>query len=181
MRKIERQMLQAIVDDRNWSKDNTRVECSFGCADIYLHGHRIAHYRRSDSSLKINNCGYDTNTTKSRLNVLINFVCDPTKNGIFQKNWDWFLVKDGETFDFLHNQWVALQRLTLIITLTQRKDMATTVQTHLPDVRVISKDAYIKDFKARLGIHNYEVKAAYQHIKDAYTWSKDAYTKITTK
>ena len=57
----------------------------------------------------------------------------------------------------------------------------TTVQTHLPDVRVISKDAYIKDFKARLGIHNYEVKAAYQHIKDAYTWSKDAYTKITTK
>ena len=67
------------------------------------------------------------------------------------------------------------------ITLTKRKDMAntTTVQTHLPDVRVISKDAYIKDFKARLGIHNYEVKAAYQHIKDAVTWSKEAYTKIT--
>ncbi len=53
MRKIERQMLQAIVDDRpHWSKDNTRVECSFDCADIYLHGYRIAHYRRSDSSSK---------------------------------------------------------------------------------------------------------------------------------
>jgi len=64
---------------------------------------------------------------------------------------------------------------------TYKNYKAQQVQSHLPDVRVISKDAYIKDFKARLGIHNYEVKAAYQHIKDAYTWSKDAYTKITTK
>ena len=111
MRKIERQMLQAMVDDRSvWSKDNTRVEWddSNKCYDVYLHGHCIAMYTPSDSSLKINNCGYDTHTTKSRLNTLINFVCDPTKNGIFQKNWNWYLVKDGETFDFLHDQWIAV-------------------------------------------------------------------------
>ena len=108
MRKIERQMLQAIVDDRNWSKDNTRVECSFDCADIYLHGHRIAHYRRSDSSLKVNNCGYETNTTKSRLNALIDFVADPTKNGIFQKNWEWFIKIHGDIHSFPSNEWVAV-------------------------------------------------------------------------
>ena len=111
MRKIERQMLQAIVDDRpHWSKDNTRVEwdAEKTCFSVYLHGHHIACYYPANSGLLINNCGYDTNTTKSRLNALINFVCDPTKNGIFQKNWDWFLVKDGQTFDFLHDQWIAV-------------------------------------------------------------------------
>ena len=110
MRKIERQMLQAIVDERShWSKDNTRVESTDGISSVYLHGHKIAEFEhRLNGKLYINNCGYDTNTTKSRLNVLINFVCDPTKNGIFQKNWDWFLIRDGETFDFLHDQWIAV-------------------------------------------------------------------------
>ena len=109
MRKIEREMLQAIVDDRtHWSKDNTRVECSFGFADIFLHGHRIAHYDREESILLINNCGYETNTTKSRLNTLINFVCDPTKNGIFQKNWEWYIKINGDTHSFPSNEWVAV-------------------------------------------------------------------------
>ena len=116
MRKIEREMLQAIVDGKDWSKDNTRVERNEEhplSYDVYLHGHKIAAYypkytEELPCSLHINNCGYDTNTTKSRLNALINFVCDPTKNGIFQKNWNWYLVKDGETFDFLHDQWIAV-------------------------------------------------------------------------
>ena len=123
MRKIEREMLQAIVDDRpHWSKDNTRVVLWDGNKDtthpdhgrktyrVYLHGHWIAEYTPSDSSLKVNNCGYETNTTKSRLNVLIDFVCgsDPTKYGIFQKNWNWWLINDGELLDFPSNEWIAI-------------------------------------------------------------------------
>ena len=110
MRKIERQMLQAIVDERShWSKDNTRVETEKGYrSTVYLHGHRIAVYYPKDQTLHINNCGYDTNTTKSRLNTLIKFVTDGTKNGIFQKNWNWYLVKDGHVNDFLHGQWIAV-------------------------------------------------------------------------
>jgi len=109
MRKIEREMLQAIVNERtHWSKDNTRVECQGHYADIYLHGHHIAHYNRVGMDLKVNNCGYATNTTKSRLNTLINFVCDTTCNGIFQKNWNWWLINDGELLDFPSNEWVAL-------------------------------------------------------------------------
>ena len=54
-----------------------------------------------------------------------------------------------------------------------------TVQSHLPDYRVITRDAYIKDVKTRISIHNYEVKALYQQIKDAVTWSKEAYTRMT--
>ena len=109
MRKIERQMLQAIVDNKDWSKDNTRVESEKGFAiTVYLHGHRIAEYKHSDSSLKVNNCGYATNTTKSRLNALIDFVADPTKNGIFQKNWEWYIRIHGDTHSFPDNTWVAV-------------------------------------------------------------------------
>ena len=111
MRKIERQMLQAIVDDRSyWGKDNTRVEWddSNKCYDVYLHGHCIAMYKPSDMSLKVNNCGYETNTTKSRLNVLIDFVFGGVNNGIFQKNWNWYMVRDGQQSEFPSNEWVTL-------------------------------------------------------------------------
>ena len=114
MRKIERQMLQAIVDDRpHWSKDNTRVESRDGVKWIYLHGHCIAayypHYNEdTPCALHINNCGYETNTTKSRLNVLIDFVFGGVGNGIFQRNWNWYLVRDGQQSEFPSNEWVAL-------------------------------------------------------------------------
>ena len=111
MRKIERQMLQAIVDDRSyWGKDNTRVEWddSNKCYDVYLHGHCIAMYTPSTWTLKVNNCGYATNTTKSRLNALINWVADPTCNGIFQKNWEWYIKINGDIHSFPDNTWVAV-------------------------------------------------------------------------
>ena len=115
MRKIERQMLQAIVDNKDWSKDNTRVEynaefsdCDQAFFSVYLHGHKIAVYYSKDQTLYINNCGYETNTTKSRLNALIDFVFGGVGNGIFQSNWNWYLVRDGKQSDFPSNEWVAL-------------------------------------------------------------------------
>ena len=110
MRKIERQMLQAIVDERShWSKDNTRVESTDGISSVYLHGHKIAEFEhRLNGKLWINNCGYETNTTKSRLNALIDFVLGGIGNGIFQKNWNWYLMKDHQVTDFPSGEWVAL-------------------------------------------------------------------------
>jgi len=110
MRKIERQMLQAIVDERShWSKDNTRVESTDGISSVYLHGHKIAEFEhRLNGKLWINNCGYETVTTKSRLNVLIDFVLGGIGNGIYQKNWNWFLTRNGVDEDFPSNEWVAL-------------------------------------------------------------------------
>ena len=115
MRKIERQMLQAIVDDKDWSKDNTRVEYNGDCTDcdqaffnVYLHGHKIAVYYPKDSTLYINNCGYTTRTTKSRLNVLIDFVCGGVNNGIRQHKWLWILKKNGIESFFPSNEWVSV-------------------------------------------------------------------------
>jgi len=107
MRKIERQMIQAIVDNKDWSKDNTRVESNGTYLDVFLHGHKIAVYYPNSMNLHINNCGYETNTTKSRLNALGTFVLGCSL--IWQKNWEWFYVnKDGVTDEFPSNQWVAL-------------------------------------------------------------------------
>ena len=111
MRKIERQMIQAIVDERShWSKDNTRVESTDGISSVYLHGHKIAEFEhRLNGKLWINNCGYETNTTKSRLNVLIDFLCcGQIGNGIFQKNWNWYLMRNKEVTDFPSGEWVAV-------------------------------------------------------------------------
>ena len=75
MRKIEREMIQAIIDNKDFSKANTRVEYEKDYRfNIYLHGHKIAIYYPQDMNLHLNNCGYATNTTKSRLNALIDFV-----------------------------------------------------------------------------------------------------------
>ena len=111
MRKIERQMIQAIIEQRpHWSKDNTRVEydSESGLSQVFLHGHNIAEYGHKDMGLNVNNCGYETRTTKSRLNVLIDFVFGGVGNGIFQHNWNWYLVRDGKQHDFPSNEWVAL-------------------------------------------------------------------------
>jgi len=110
-RKIERQMIQAIIDKReHWANSNTRVEYDTkeNLSKVFLHGHRIGEYDHSSMGLALNNCGYETNTTKSRLNALINFVCDPTQNGIFQKNWNWFIKKNNKVEDFPSGAWYSI-------------------------------------------------------------------------
>ena len=50
MRKIEREMIQAIIDQRSWSKANTRVDYDkdSGLSQVFLHGHNIAEYGHKD-------------------------------------------------------------------------------------------------------------------------------------
>ena len=107
MRKIEREMIQAIIDRRYFSKANTKVTVVVpGGADskaemrVYLHDNHIATYTH-DGQLNINHCGWKTSTTKSRLNALIQFVLGGTCR-LGQRNFDWFLFKttskDADTY-----------------------------------------------------------------------------------
>ena len=100
MRKIERQMNFALSNKGNWSKDNTRVEFndSTNCSTVFLHGHSIATYDHELKAVKISSCGYETVTTKSRLNAILQEV--KTGFGIFQKNFEWFQNGQGKTVDF---------------------------------------------------------------------------------
>ena len=100
MRKIERQMNFAISNKGNWSSSNTRVEYNdlSNCSSIYLHGHQIATYDHNLKAVKLSSCGYETVTTKSRLNAILQEV----KYGcsVFQKQWNWFVSYRDETASF---------------------------------------------------------------------------------
>ena len=108
MRKIEREMIQAIIDRKSFSKANTSVTAEDEYMSIRLHGHEIGRYFYNTMNLHLNNCGYETNTTKSRLNALIDFVFGGVGNGIFQRNFNWYMVRDGQQSEFPCNQWVAV-------------------------------------------------------------------------
>ena len=101
MRKIESQMNGAIATKTNWSNTNTSVEyhASENLSEVRLHGHLIAWYDHTKLSLGISSCGYETRTTKSRLNAILTTFY---KNvGIYQINWQWFISDQfgmGETF-----------------------------------------------------------------------------------
>ena len=103
MRQIEKQMNFAVTHKSNWSGSNTSVSYhpSENLSEVRLHGHLIAWYDHSKGTLGISSCGWTTNTTKSRLNALLDeFV---PSMGIFQKNWTWFLSDrlDGSVKPFI--------------------------------------------------------------------------------
>ena len=101
MRKIERQMNFAISNKGNWAGSNTSVSYneSTNCSSVYLHGHQIATFDHNLKAVKLSSCGYTTNTTKSRLNAIL----DEVKYGcrVFQKNWNWFVSYNDQTQDFM--------------------------------------------------------------------------------
>ena len=90
MRKIETQMNAAIQANQNWSKDNTRVETTDGVSKVFLYGHLIAEV--DEDSMTIFDGGFQSVTTKSRLNALCDEFC-VAGEGVFQKNYKWFVRK----------------------------------------------------------------------------------------
>ena len=94
MRKIETQMNQAIRGQRNWAGSNTTVFTDDAglYSTVYLHGNHIATYSHVDRSLSLLDGGWQTVTTKSRLNALL----DEFNYGswVFQKNWQWFFARN---------------------------------------------------------------------------------------
>ena len=100
MRKIERAMNFAISNKGNWSSSNTQVTFneSTNCSSVFLHGHNIATVDHSTNAVKVSSCGWQTVTTKSRLNAILSEV----KYGcsVFQKQFDWYLSTNNQTVDF---------------------------------------------------------------------------------
>ena len=100
MRKIERAMNFAISNKGNWSSSNTQVSYndSTNCSSVFLHGHNIATVDHSTNAVKVSSCGWQTVTTKSRLNAILSEV----KYGcsVFQKQFDWYLSTNNQTVDF---------------------------------------------------------------------------------
>ena len=95
MRKIERQMNAAITAKIDWASANTRVEYEQGncVSTVYLHGHKIAEV--GENFIRLYDGGYQSNTTKSRLNAILQGHGLPGEC-VFQKQWTWFVnLKTG--------------------------------------------------------------------------------------
>ena len=100
MRKLEKQMNFALSNKSNWSGSNTSVSYneSTNCSQVYLHGHQIATLDHNNQALKLSSCGWQTVTTKSRLNAILDEIDYGCK--VFQKNFDWFVSYNNQTVDF---------------------------------------------------------------------------------
>ena len=99
MRKIESQIVQAIKDSKDLKVDNTEVINCSNVSDVYLHGHLIA--RIGETWMELFDAGYQTKTTKSRLNALLSAFGCPNEY-IFQRKGEWFLQYEGAPIPFFN-------------------------------------------------------------------------------
>ena len=96
MRKIEKQMIAAIKSETDWKCGNTKVVNFFNdgykcvVTSVFLHDNLIAEI--TDTDMMIFDGGYQSVTTKSRLNALCSEFCI-TGEGVFQKDFAWYVRK----------------------------------------------------------------------------------------
>jgi len=100
MRKIEQQMNAAVAESRSWQSANTAVtfDADREISEVYLHGNKIAEV--GDDYLQIFDGGWQSNTTKSRLNALINRFCNAVTDGVYQRDFVWYVMDNKVEREF---------------------------------------------------------------------------------
>ena len=94
MRKIEENMLAAIDARANWKQANTEVVIDGLDTLVYLHGNQIACIGRLSGRVGLSSAGWETVTTKSRLNAIANHF---NVMGVYQRKGVWYF-EDGQPF-----------------------------------------------------------------------------------
>ena len=95
MRKIESEMVTAIVCKMNWCQGNTCVIQDAGGTRtrVYLHGNLIAVIDNLTKTVRLSSCNWRTPTTKSRLNVILKTLS--CKSGVRQENRKWLFIRNS--------------------------------------------------------------------------------------
>ena len=79
----------AVKQGKNWTSGNTSVMTdSDNISRVYLHGNHIATI--DGDSVTLYDGGWQSNTTKSRLNALCDEFCVDGE-GVFQKDFQWYV------------------------------------------------------------------------------------------
>ena len=93
-------MNRAVVNKNDWSNSNTFVDynSNTNCSTVVLHRTAIAVYDHNTQALKLNSGGYTTNTTKSRLNAILQELIVGAR--VFQHQFNWYLSYNNSTHDF---------------------------------------------------------------------------------
>ena len=93
-------MNRAIVNRNNWSNSNTQVNYNSNtdCSAVYLHGNQIATVDHNTQAVKLSSCGWQSVTTKSRLNAILQGLIAGAS--VYQKQFNWFLNYNNVTHNF---------------------------------------------------------------------------------
>ena len=91
MRKIEHEMITAVANGRDWHSSNTSVDNTDHGLVIRLHGNKIAQIDHENQIMWVTDAGWQTNTTKSRLNALLRAMGN--RACIYQKDFVWHLTR----------------------------------------------------------------------------------------
>ena len=97
MRKVETMMNVAIQAGKPLSRQNTVVQHEDGVAYVYLHGNKICEI--GEDWLKLYDGGWQSNTTKSRLNAILEqFGVDNER--VYAKNFTWYVGTPNASVPF---------------------------------------------------------------------------------
>ncbi len=94
MRQIEKNIYSAIRNKKNAVLSNTAI--SFNGKNtkclVNLHGYIIAEIDFSRNSVKLNNCGFESNITKSRMNIVLDSLNIPYRVRQRNRKWEVFNI-----------------------------------------------------------------------------------------
>jgi hypothetical protein len=99
MRKITFEASKAFYNFEKYNKSNTKVLIKNWVSKLYLFWNLIAEWNWK--GLAISNCGRQSNTTKDRLNWLLDY-----KMRVYQKNYTWYLSSWDNEIEF--KEWNSL-------------------------------------------------------------------------
>lgn len=102
MRKITQNAITAFYANKNFSSSNTIVDTDSYSTRLLLHGNCIAE-KIHNKGIQISTCGWNTPTTKERLNGLVNVSVNTSKGQLYLNGKEW----DGEKtfvpeFEYIH-------------------------------------------------------------------------------
>ena len=96
MRQITKDSISAFNNAVAFKRDNTEVKVLPNVTILYLFGNAIAYqYNDPERTLSITNCGWDTATTKERLNAICGVNIQQIKGIWYLNGKQW----DGEYID----------------------------------------------------------------------------------
>jgi hypothetical protein len=101
MRKITANAVSAFFAGRSFSSGNTTVSIqdATGDASMLLHGHTIAVHYPATGNIHISDAGWQTNTTKERLNGILEHVGVIGACKIGQKDFAWYWRENNIPFE----------------------------------------------------------------------------------
>lgn len=101
MRQIEKDIVGAFVRGEEARKDNTESKGG----TLYLHGNAIA--KHFDGAILLSNSGWQTPTTRSRLNAVLT-LADKRNARVFIKDWTMHIERNGNA-EVMYDGWYAVE------------------------------------------------------------------------